>query len=90
MLFFFLTFFLLPRAEIAKNVPSATTTTNTTINFERKLRQVELKVKPTNEDEAGMAWEHSCIHMLECMCDVWPITQAAHTHARTYIKQTEL
>lgn len=38
------------RAEIAKNVPSGT---ETTINLERKLRQVELKVKQTNEDEAG-------------------------------------
>lgn len=55
MCVFFLSFFLLlPRAEIAKNVPNATTT-QTTINFERKLRQVELKVKPTNEDEAGIA-----------------------------------
>lgn len=54
--FFSLLFLLLPRAEIAKNVPNATTT-QTTINFERKLRQVKLKVKPTNEDEAGIAWE---------------------------------
>lgn len=54
--FFLFFFLLLPRAEIAKNVPNATTT-QTTINFERKLRQVKLKVKPTNEDEAGIAWE---------------------------------
>lgn len=49
---FFCAFFVLPRAEIAKNVPNVTTT-KTTINFERKLRQVELKVKPTKEDGAG-------------------------------------
>jgi len=65
----------LPKAEIAKNVPSGT---KTTINLERKLRQVELKVKLTNEDEAGNRIGTS-VHT--CGRDVWPIT---HTHTYTF------
>lgn len=85
-------FFVLPRAEIAKNVPNATTT-KTTINFERKLRQVELKVKPTNED--GVGKEQGNIRAYICFT-VYVTYGLSHTHTHAYtdshvdIEQTEL
>jgi len=78
----FLCQYFLPKAEIAKNVPSGT---KTTINLKRKLRQVELKVKLTNEDEAGnriFTSVHTYIHI--CGRDVWPIT---HTHTLPHIEK---
>lgn len=72
----FCVFSVLPRAEIAKNVPNATTT-KTTINFERKLRQVELKVKPTNEDGAGK--EQGNIRAYICF-SVYVTYGLSHTH----------
>lgn len=78
----------MPKAEIAKNVPSGT---KTTINLKRKLRQVELKVKLTNEDEAGnriFTSVHTYIHI--CGRDVWPITHIhtlPHLHTLFHIEK---